>query len=139
VTPDDRASGEHTLDIGKGKIIGFCSKVCLNKFNRTPAQYINAIPELKPPAPAKKPEDPKTTAKPGASASDDHGPCEVKKTAKGWFCLKCDRELTVDDVRNSLCKRCETKPAEIEYCVKSSGIIFRAECHPNKTDTKPIS
>jgi len=24
----------------------------------------------------------------------------------------------VDDVRNGLCKRCETKPASIEYCLK---------------------
>jgi len=28
------------------------------------------------------------------------------------------RELTVDDVRGNLCKRCETKPLEIEYCLK---------------------
>lgn len=32
----------------------------------------------------------------------------------------CKRELTVDDVRNNVCKRCETKPANLEYCVKLS-------------------
>ena len=31
---------------------------------------------------------------------------------------KDKRELTVDDVRGNLCKRCETKPTEIEYCLK---------------------
>ena len=46
------------------------------------------------------------------------GPCDCKKIVKGYYCEKDKRELTVDDVRNNLCKRCETKPTEIEYCLK---------------------
>jgi len=30
----------------------------------------------------------------------------------------CKRELGPDDVRNGTCKRDETKPAQIEYCLK---------------------
>lgn len=119
-----------------GKTIGFCCNSCLGKFNRAPGQYLGNIPELRG-GTAKKPDD-----KPGADPKKEPehtGPCEVKKTVKGMWCLKCDRELTMDDVRNKLCKRCETKPAETEYCVKSIGLQFTAECHPNKKDTKPIS
>lgn len=46
------------------------------------------------------------------------GPCDCKRTVKGYYCEKDKRELTVDDVRGNLCKRCETKPTEIEYCLK---------------------
>ena len=28
------------------------------------------------------------------------------------------RELSAEDVRNGVCKRCENKPLQIEYCVK---------------------
>ena len=38
------------------------------------------------------------------------GPCDCKKTVKGYYCEKDKRELTIDDVRGNLCKRCELKP-----------------------------
>ena len=46
------------------------------------------------------------------------GPCDCKKTVKGYYCEKDKRELGPDDVRGNLCKRCETKATEIEYCLK---------------------
>jgi hypothetical protein len=46
------------------------------------------------------------------------GPCDCKKTVKGYYCEKDKRELTPDDMRGNLCKRCEMKPTEIEYCLK---------------------
>ena len=69
------------------------------------------IPELKAGA---KPSD-----KPGAPAKPQPtGACDCKKIAKGYYCVTDKRELTIDDVRNGMCKRCETKPLQIEYCVK---------------------
>lgn len=134
---EENAKAEFTIAVS-GKVIGFCSQSCLGKFNRMPGAYINNIPELKG-GTAKKPDD-KPGAKPEEKKEPEHtGPCEVKKTAKGMWCMKCDRELTMDDVRNKACKRCETKPEDIEYCVKSTGLQFTAECHPNKKDTKPVS
>jgi hypothetical protein len=46
------------------------------------------------------------------------GPCDVKKIVKGYYCEKDKRELGPDDVRGNLCKRCEQKATEIEYCLK---------------------
>ena len=46
----------------------------------------------------------------------------------------CKRELTVEDVRNGLCKRCETKPQSIEYCVK---LIAKALSKQEIKDGKP--
>jgi hypothetical protein len=46
------------------------------------------------------------------------GPCDCKKVVKGWYCEMCKRELKEDDVRNSVCKKCETKPEQIEFCLK---------------------
>ena len=46
------------------------------------------------------------------------GPCDCKKVIKGWYCEKDKRELGPDDMRGNICKRCETKPLQIEYCVK---------------------
>ena len=137
VKSEENSKAEFTITVS-GKTIGFCCASCMGKFNRMPGAYINNIPELKG-GTAKKPDDkpgadPKKDEKPGST-----GPCDIKKTAKGMWCLKCDRELTLDDVRNKVCKRCETKPAEIEFCVKGTGLQYIAECHPNKKDTKPIS
>jgi hypothetical protein len=42
----------------------------------------------------------------------------VKKIVKGLYCPKDARELGPDDVRNGMCKRCETKAIQIEYCLK---------------------
>ncbi len=135
---DKKSDGDFVIAVS-GKILGFCSRSCLGRFNRTPAQYLGNIPELRPGGAAKKTED-----KPGADPKKDEkpaatGPCDAAKTAKGMFCVKCDRELTVDDVRNKVCKRCETVPADIEYCVKRLGFEYHADCHPNKKDTKPVS
>jgi hypothetical protein len=46
------------------------------------------------------------------------GPCDCKKIVKGYYCEKDKRELTPDDIRGGICKRCETKATEIEYCLK---------------------
>lgn len=46
------------------------------------------------------------------------GPCECKQVVKGWYCNECKRELKVDDVRDAVCKKCETRPMELEYCIK---------------------
>ncbi len=138
VRTDQNVKPGIALKIGTDKVIGFCCNSCLGKFNRAPGAYLGNIPELRGGS-AKKTDgkagaDPKKEDKPAAT-----GPCEIKKVAKGMWCLKCDRELTIDDVRNKLCKRCETKPEEIEFCVKGTGLVFTADCHPNKKDTKPIS
>ncbi len=99
-------------------------------------------PEPPKPAP-KKPEPPKPEpAKPAAEAGAAKGPvkkpdvlCDVKRTAKGNFCMKCDRTLEPDDLRKGACKRCEEKPKKIDMCVK---LFFQAECHPEKIDDKPV-
>ena len=46
------------------------------------------------------------------------GPCDCKRTVKGFYCEKDKRELTPDDVRGDVCKRCEEKATPIEYCQK---------------------
>ena len=46
------------------------------------------------------------------------GPCDCKRTVKGFYCEKDKRELTPDDVRVNICKRCEEKATPIEYCQK---------------------
>ena len=66
-------------------------------------------------------------------------PCDIKKIEKGYHCVGCKRELTQDDVRNSVCKRCETKPATTEYCVRTAGVVFVPECHPERKSDKPVS
>jgi hypothetical protein len=95
-------------------------------------------PEARKPDDPNKPDDPK---KPEAAAAN--GPCDCKTIEKGPYCASCKRELTMDDVKgrgeSMVCKRCETKPISIEYCVKRLPPVFQADCHPNKTDTKPIS
>jgi hypothetical protein len=117
VRPDQRAKDDITV-VSAGKAIGFCCNQCRNKFLRAPGAYIGNIPELK--GGTAKPDDKKgdksDDKKPDKPAAS--GPCEVKKTVKGYWCLSCKRELTQDDVRGALCKRCETKPEEIEYCLK---------------------
>jgi hypothetical protein len=141
VRTDQNVKPEFSLKVGENKVIAFCCGSCLGKFNRAPGAYIGNIPELRP-APAKKPEEKPAAGKPEEKKDAkpaETGPCEIKKVVKGMWCVKCDRELTMDDVRNKLCKRCETKPAEIEYCAKRTGLEFHADCHPNKKDTKPVS
>ncbi len=63
----------------------------------------------------------------------------MRKFAKGYYCLMCKRELTVDDIRDALCKRCETKPATTDYCVARVP-CFRAVCdHRDKISDKPFT
>lgn len=100
----------------QGKTIAFCSRLCYNKFVGNMSLYLPNVPgfEGKKKAEEKPGEDKdKKDAKPAS-----YGPCECKKIVKGWYCLECRRELTPDDVRKDVCKRCETKPAPIEYCLK---------------------
>lgn len=95
----------------KGQVIGFCCQDCKGKFSGNPDAYGERIPELKA-ALAKA-----SAGKPNPFAAYT-GPCECKKIVKGYYCEKDKRELSVDDVRGNLCKRCETKPLQIEYCLK---------------------
>jgi YHS domain-containing protein len=114
----------------KGKVIGFCCNSCKAKFANDPEAIAAKVPEFKAPAP--KAPAPKPDAKPANT-----GACEVTKTAKGYYCLKCDRELTIDDVRGTECKKCETKPADIEYCVKRIP-YYISKCQHKKREAKPF-
>jgi len=105
----DMAAKAEITSAYKGIVVGFCCQDCKSKFNDT---YAERSPEIKA-ALAKSAGSAK--AAPGANMT---GPCDCKKIVKGYYCEKDKRELTVDDVRNGLCKRCETKPAQIEYCLK---------------------
>jgi hypothetical protein len=103
-------------------------------------------PKPKPPEPPKPPPPPPPAPKPEPkpeAAGDKPRPafkkpdvlCDVKRTVKGMYCVGCARELTVDDVRRNVCKRCEEKPKKIDLCVKR---YFQAECHPEKVSDKPV-
>jgi hypothetical protein len=61
--------------------------------------------------------------------------CDCKKIIKGVFCVKCDRLLATEDMRNGLCKRCEEKPKKIDMCVKK---YFMVDGQPDKKSEKPI-
>jgi hypothetical protein len=110
-------------------------------------------PEMKPEMPKPKPEMPKpppppppppATPEPKPEAKPE-GPrpaikkpdvlCEVKKTAKGTYCIKCDRTLGPDDIRGGNCKKCDEKPKKIDLCVKR---FFQSECEHKKIDDKPV-
>ncbi|HZE98379.1 MAG TPA: hypothetical protein VE981_15210 [Planctomycetota bacterium] len=96
----------------KGLVIGFCCQDCKGKFSANPDVYAEKSPEIK-----------AAVAKAGAGAKPSAtvaytGPCDCKKIVKGYYCEKDKRELSMDDVRGGLCKRCETKPVQIEYCLK---------------------
>lgn len=98
--------------------VGFCSSPCRAKFLQSPAEHFNnAIAQLKVGAPKKEKK----------VAPDATGPCDVKRIVKSPFCVSCDRELAKDDVlANKTCKRCETKPVMIEYCLKMGDAEDRA-------------
>jgi hypothetical protein len=61
--------------------------------------------------------------------------CDVKKTAKGVHCGKCDRTLGPDDVRGGNCKKCDEKPKKIDLCVKR---FFVSDCEHKKVDDRPV-
>jgi len=109
VKTDQPAKPELTSEY-KGLEIGFCCNNCKGAWNKNPESFVKNVPELK--AVLAKMEKDKENAKAMT------GPCDCKKTVKGYYCEKDKRELTPDDVRGNLCKRCETKPLEIEYCLK---------------------
>jgi YHS domain-containing protein len=111
-----------------GKTVAFCCDGCRNKFIRAPDQYLVNLPEIT----GKKAEPKAAPEKKGPDAKKDEegkdakpaatGPCDVKKLVKGHYCVSCARELAMDDVRGTgvtlICKRCDTKPLTIEYCLK---------------------
>ena len=94
----------------KGFEIGFCCNNCKGAWAKNPETYVKNVPELK--AAMAKAEKDKEKEK------SMTGPCDCKKTIKGYYCEKDKRELGPDDVRGNLCKRCEQKATEIEYCLK---------------------
>ena len=98
--------------------IGMCSSPCRAKFLQDPGTHVtNAIAALKIGAVKKEKK----------VAPDATGPCDVKRIVKAPFCVSCDRELNKDDVlANKTCKRCETKPVMIEYCLKMGDAEDRA-------------
>lgn len=61
----------------------------------------------------------------------------MKKTVKGYFCLKCDRQLGADDVRGSECKKCETKPEQIDVCLIRLP-VYTSKCRHNKSSNEPF-
>jgi hypothetical protein len=94
-----------------------------------------------PPAPKPAPAMPKEPEKKEEPA-DNKGPfkkpdvlCDCKKIAKGVFCVKCDRLLSPEDMRNGVCKRCEEKPKKIDLCVKR---YFMVDGDPSSKSDKPI-
>jgi YHS domain-containing protein len=98
-----------------GKTLGFCCNNCKGQFDANPAKFIGLFAADLKAADAKKSDKPDPKA---AAAKNISGPCDCKKLAKGWYCAMCKRDLMAEDVRNNACKRCETKPLPIEYCVK---------------------
>jgi hypothetical protein len=129
-TPFSRAcvvcGGEHRpgftaqyLYEGTKYVVGFCSSPCRTKFLQDPATHMaNALAAFKAGNPKKEKK----------VAPDATGPCDLKKIVKAPFCVSCDRELSKDDVLlpSKVCKRCETKPVTIEYCVKTGDAEDRA-------------
>ena len=97
-------------------VIGFCSSPCRTKFLQSPATHFNnALAAFKAGKKDKK------------VAPDATGPCDLKRIVKAPWCASCARELGKDDLLPSkLCKRCETKPLQAEYCVKVGDAEDRA-------------
>jgi pSer/pThr/pTyr-binding forkhead associated (FHA) protein len=97
------------------------------------------MPKPPPPPPAPKPEP----AMPApAMPADNKGTfkkpdvlCDCKKVVKGVFCIKCDRLLSPEDMRNGVCKRCEEKPKKIDMCVKK---YYMVDGDPSSKSEKPI-
>ena len=103
---------------GQIVVIGFCSSPCRTKFLQSPAtHFANALAAFKA-------GNPKKDKKVSPEAT---GPCDLKRTVKTPWCGSCARELTKDDVlANKTCKRCETKPLQAEFCVKTAEAEDRA-------------
>lgn len=102
---------------GQWYIVGFCCTGCRTKFIQAPATYMPAALE------AAKNHFAKADKKAPVDAT---GPCDLKKIVKSPWCVSCARDLGKDDIREGLCKKCETKPILIEYCVKAGTPEDRA-------------
>jgi hypothetical protein len=72
-------------------------------------------------------------------AQDREGtPCRAGRTAVGYRCDPCGRTLGETDMRDGLCKRCDEKPREIEYCVKRLKPYFLSACVHKKKMPAPF-
>jgi hypothetical protein len=99
-------------------VVGFCCTGCRTKFIQAPAGYFATA------LAAFKAGSVKKEKKVSAEAT---GPCDLKKIVKIPWCVSCDRELAKEDVLPSrLCKKCETKPITVEFCVKHAEAEDRA-------------
>jgi hypothetical protein len=95
---------------GQWYVVGFCCTGCRTKFIQAPASYMPAALEAAKAGFAKRDKK---------ASPDATGPCDLKKVVKGFWCGSCARELGRDDLRNGVCKKCETKPLQVEFCVKA--------------------
>lgn len=115
---------------GTNYIVGFCCTGCRTKFIQDPATHMaQALAARAAPPPPKK----EKKVSPAAT-----GPCDLKKVVKSPYCVGCAREIDKEDLRNGVCKRCEVKPVQIEYCVKTGDAYYQATCHPEKKGDQPI-
>jgi hypothetical protein len=115
-------------------VIGFCSAPCRTKFLQAPAtHFANALAAFKA-------GNPKKEKKVSPEAT---GPCDLKRVVKQPYCISCARELTKDDLlANKTCKRCETKPAQAEFCVKMgeaedrARVTYKCESCPSTSEVE---
>ena len=101
----------------------------------TPKPAPKTPPPPPPPAMPKEPEKKPEEGSKTAFKKPDGALCDCKKIAKGMFCVKCDRMLATEDMRNGVCKRCEEKPKKIDLCVKR---YFMVDGDPGSKSEKPI-
>lgn len=96
---------------GTKYVVGFCCTGCRTKFLQAPAMYfLPALAAFKAGAPKKEKK----------VAPEATGPCNLKHVVKVPWCVSCQRELGKDDVLpTKVCKRCESKPLLVEFCVKA--------------------
>lgn len=100
---------------GKWYVVGFCSTTCRTKFLQNPAGCMAAALEAYANASKKETQKKNMT-----------GPCDLHKVVKTPWCPMCDRELGKDDLHNGLCKKCDSKPIQAEFCVKGTSPSDRA-------------
>ncbi|HLY09139.1 MAG TPA: hypothetical protein VKW04_07555 [Planctomycetota bacterium] len=103
---------------GTKYVVGFCCTGCRTKFLQAPAMYFGpALAAFKAGAPKREKK----------VAPDATGPCNLKHLIKVPWCVSCQRELAKEDVLPSkVCKKCETKPLLVEFCVKAGETEDRA-------------
>lgn len=112
--------------------VGFCSSPCRTKFLQSPATHMAAA--LAAFKEGLKKKDKKISP-------DATGPCDLKRIVKAPYCVSCTRELGKDDVLpNKTCKRCETKPAQVEFCLKvgeaedRARVTYRCDTCPSTSE-----